>query len=220
MSKSRPTLRRRVVRQARSFVRKVKLGALPDIYRKGALVDEGWFESYSTLEAVGPTGEPIPWYTYSAKSFLEPRLTRKLKVFEFGCGNSTLWYAARVARVDAVEHDPGWVERMQVRLPANARVIFQQDEDAYVSEVRARGPYDIIVIDGLYRSRCAEAALESIAPRGVLIWDNSDREEFFDTLSLFTDHGFREVTFSGIGPTSIEPWATSVIYRSRNCLGL
>jgi len=46
--------------------------------------------------------------TYPAIRFLERRLSNSLEVFEFGSGNSTLWWAERVSRIDSCEHDAQW----------------------------------------------------------------------------------------------------------------
>ena len=43
-----------------------------------------------------------------------PRLVRpNLRVFEYGCGNSSLWWAQRVEKVVSVEHDEAWYRRTE-----------------------------------------------------------------------------------------------------------
>ena len=46
-----------------------------------------------------------------------------LKVFEYGAGNSSLWWAARVAEVVSVEHDAAWAGRVAARAPKNLAVL-------------------------------------------------------------------------------------------------
>lgn len=47
---------------------------------------------------------PIPWIPFAARDFLEPKLQPHMKVFEWGSGGSTIWFAQRVAHVTSIEH--------------------------------------------------------------------------------------------------------------------
>lgn len=80
------------------------LGIEGAVHASGRVLrEEGWLRSYREGVPVRRSGEPIPWYTYSAIAFLDERLPGDATVFEFGAGYSTLWYAARCSRVVAVE---------------------------------------------------------------------------------------------------------------------
>jgi hypothetical protein len=50
-------------------------------------------------------GEPIPWFSHPLIDFLKDRLSKDMTVFEYGCGNSTLWWADRVRSVTGVKND-------------------------------------------------------------------------------------------------------------------
>lgn len=208
-------------RAARRAINSSRAGSLVDVYRKGIFVDEDWFASFKSQQAVR-RGEPIPWYTYAFIHFLEPRLRPDLKVFEYGCGNSTRWYAPRVASVTAVEHDEEWAGRVGPLLPPPSEVLLRSGDDAYVDAVRGRGPFDVVVVDGIehLRPACAEAALGELSDDGVIVWDNSDRVEFERGMESLRAAGFRQLPFKGLGPTSTTAWETSVVYRDRNCLGI
>jgi hypothetical protein len=209
-------------RLARRALRSVRAGALVDVYRKGVFVDEGWFESFKTQQAVRASGEPIPWYTYAFIDFLEPRLTGDERVFEYGCGNSTRWYAPRVAEVVAVEHDEDWARRIGPLLAPPSEVLTRPAGDAYVDAIRGRGPFDVVVVDGIepLRPACARAAVDELADDGVIVWDNSDRPEFDQGMEHLRPAGFRHLPFKGLGPTAVTAWETSVVYRDRNRLGI
>jgi len=88
----------------------------------GYLAAIGWPRSTRLGEPVDAQGMPIPWMTYPAVAFLEPRLRSSFRVFEYGSGNSTFWWAARVGYVESCEHDSDWVSRLQERLPDNVRL--------------------------------------------------------------------------------------------------
>ena len=185
----------------------------------GYLAREGWYRSFATQQAVDRTGNPIPWYTYTCRAFLEPRLKRSMRTFEYGAGNSTLWYADRVAEVVAVEHDAGWAQRVRERVPANCQVVLAYDNE-YVDAAKNFDPFDIVVVDGLRRAATAIAALDNLKPDGVFVWDNSDRPEFGDAFPTLEGQGFRQLPFKGIGPVSRTAWETSILYRTGNCLGI
>src|SRR5262245_3065794 len=68
--------------------------AVLSLASEGYLLDIGWFNAYERKEAVGRDNEPIPWITYPAIEFLNSRLNAGMEIFEFGAGNSTLYYAA------------------------------------------------------------------------------------------------------------------------------
>src|SRR5437016_5174452 len=102
-SDSGASLQSRAYAAARTVALPMGLRALEVVRLRGvfelsraALRSEGWSKSNRLGLPLAADGSPLPWYTYSAIHFLEPRLRDDLKVFEYGSGHSTLWYAARV----------------------------------------------------------------------------------------------------------------------------
>src|SRR3954453_17283128 len=87
-----------------------------------ALSALGWVASRRQRRPVDAQGEPVAWYTYPALSFLSERTRLDMRVFEFGAGYSTMWWANQVERVHAVEHHLGWFEEMAEVLPENVRL--------------------------------------------------------------------------------------------------
>ena len=67
-------------------------------------------------------GNPIPWMTYLAINFIEKRIKKEMTVFEYGCGNSTLWWAKRVKLVVSCEHDRQWYNNMKSKVPPNVEL--------------------------------------------------------------------------------------------------
>ncbi len=113
-----------MIRKFKDFVwlllRKINLGGVVQLMLKSILLEDGWFKSFNTKESIDKDGNPIPWNTYPFIKFIEPRLTKYFIVFEFGSGNSTIWYSQRVKSITAVENDPNWYEITKNRLPKNA----------------------------------------------------------------------------------------------------
>jgi hypothetical protein len=75
-----------------------------------------------------------PWYTPKAIRFLQKKITKINRVFEYGCGNSSLWFAERVEEYTAVEHDQTWFTNVTSRLKekklTNASILFVPSDES------------------------------------------------------------------------------------------
>jgi len=85
------------------------------------LTESGWVESAAEKMPLR-AGEPVPWYTYSAIAFLEAIVEPHFRVFEFGAGNSTLYWEKRVREVVSVEHDPVFVAYLRSNSMGKAKI--------------------------------------------------------------------------------------------------
>lgn len=189
------------------------------------LREEGWLRSYREGRPVTRSGEPLPWYTYSAIEFLEERLPRDATVFESGAGNSTLWYAQRCARVVSVDPNREWAERIAAVAPANVEVVFRghpSDKDGYLSEIASRSlRWDVVAIDSAWRDESGKVAVENLSDRGVIVWGNSRLPAFSGYMrDMFGQAGFKEVPSGGLVPIVPSFDRTSILYRPGNCLGI
>lgn len=197
----------------------------------------GWHRSALEEAPVDAAGQPVPWMTYACVHFLGLRLRPEMRLFEFGGGGSTRWFAARCTHVTTLEHDPAWVARLRPSLPANVSLHCQPVDDPrpygelafgqtgeggpYVDFIAsAGGPWNVIVIDGILRNACVRAALPHLAPDGVLVVDNSDYPELRPGLERLRAEGFRQIPFQGLAPVQSALSETSIFYRPDNCLGL
>lgn len=185
----------------------------------------GWQDSVERRLPVDANGHPLPWYTYPAICWLESVLTGDERVFEFGAGYSTLWYALRCKTVRAVEHERHWVEELLARSEAMAPSIEWCEckgdgaeapvGDAYVDAIERFAPplFDIIAVDGRARNACVERAIPFVAKDGVLLLDNSDRSIYSRSLSLLAAEGFGRIDFHGPVAGSPHFSCTSVFSR-------
>lgn len=197
--------------------RKALTSALP------YLRDSGWIASRLARSSVDAAGQPIPWYRYSAIDFLRDRVTSGHRVFEFGSGNSTLWWARHAQQVTAVEHDPTWASKVRAQLPINValhEVPLDADGDYCRALLRTGERFDIVVIDGRDRVNCAINCLSGLTESGVIVWDDSHRRRYRPGIDLLRERGFRRLRFTGLGPIAANSGETSVFYRGRNCLGV
>jgi hypothetical protein len=58
----------------------------------------------------------IPWLTLPSIEMLQQFLKPDMRVFEYGSGGSTVFFARRVQEVVSMEHDEEWYEKLQRRL--------------------------------------------------------------------------------------------------------
>jgi Methyltransferase domain len=187
------------------------------------LRESGWIESRLTRSSVDADAQPIPWYRYTAIDFLQERACADQRIFEFGSGNSTLWWARRAKSVTAVEHDPGWAAKVREGIPENATLLevpLEPDGEYCRTPQRTESLYEIIVIDGRDRVNCALQCLGSLTDDGVIVWDDSQRRRYRRGLDFLAEHGFRRLRFTGLGPIAPNNGETSVLYRPSNCFDI
>ena len=160
-----------------------------------------------------------PWLVPQSLPFIEALLEPGFEGFEWGSGRSTLWFAARVAKLTSVEFNPEWVERVgrwlaekappgEVDLravPIAVRHGFTPEQAAsYLAPIEAFPDrhFDFILVDGLFRKECLRAAPAKLRPGGYLIVDNADLVEIMELLAPIA--GDRIGLFSnGIWETAI-----------------
>ncbi len=193
-----------------------KLGTL---VTDGYLARTGWVRSVLTGRIVDAAGEPTPWMSRPFIDFAAPRLHKGLRLFEYGAGASTLFWAQRVGEVLAVEHDGRFAEALAPKLPTNARVVVHPENSAeYPHAVAQMEPRpDVVIVDGIHRTECARFACGQLAAGGVLVLDDSELPVHASIREQMAAAGFRAIDFWGLAPTRIEYRCTTVFYRSENC---
>lgn len=200
------------------------LAARKLFYRKSSYLKlSGWLESFRRGYPCDAQGAPLPWMNYEVVRFLDERLNKAHSLFEYGSGFSTLFYAARVDTVDSVEDSAYWFEKMQSKIPSNAKVMLQaKDVDGdYCRKISACAKnYDVIVIDGRDRLHCLEQSFLKLTSGGVILLDDSSRERYQALVDLALEKGFRCLHFHGMKPTATGLHRTSLFYRDGNCLNL
>ena len=162
----------------------------------------------------------LPWITFPAIRFLRARVRQDTRVFEWGCGMSTLWYERRCGEVWAVEDDPAW-GRIVAKRATRAKVVMAQDR-AYVEKILEfpAGCFDVVSVDGSRRLECFRLALEHMRAGGLLVIDNSDsdrtsRGDLFviDQMVDKLGTGWAIHRFPGWAPCNFYPSETTVCVR-------
>ncbi len=205
------------------MLRALRLAAWIQLNYKGILDELGWTRSFYKMQSIDKNGDPIPWCTYSFIHFIGERLNKNQNIFEFGSGNSTLWYAQRVKSILAVEHDNDWINQIKPILPANAEILYKvldTNGDYSKSVLSSGNKYDIIIIDGRDRNNCVYQSFNALSNDGVFIFDNSQISAYADSLQFLKDKGFRRIDFKGLCPSVAHINTTTVLYRTVNCLNI
>jgi len=189
----------------------------------GYLKEIGWINSFNRMEPVDKNNKPIPWVTYPFIYFINTRLTKELEVLEFGCGNSTLWYSKKVKFVTCMEHDEVWIEKIKSAVPRNVSLNYEKlIRGGRYSKFSASQDkkFDIIIVDGRDRVNCIRNSVDSLVHNGVIILDDSERDEYINGVSYLQEKGFKMIEFWGISPGSFYKKCTTVFYKENNCLGI
>jgi hypothetical protein len=175
----------------------------------------------------------LAWWSYRAIDAVDAHLARLdggASVFEYGAGASTAWLARRSGVVTSVEHDPGFAQFLDPLLadyahvvlhlvpavtsptpstPSNRRGHAGLDFSDYVAAIDdADGSFDLVVVDGRARVACVRAALPRLAPGGLVLLDNADREEYS---SVVRDPSLSVQVLRGATPCLPYPTSTALI---------
>lgn len=171
----------------------------------------------SMLRRSNSLDQRVPWIVYSARDRISSALSASSRVFEYGSGGSTLWFADQGCAVTSVEHDPVWCERVRAALngresrvtlllilpsardggstalstgdPAQVSRSFR--EYASAIDRYQDGAFDLVLVDGRARADCLDRAWPKVRSGGLLVLDDSDRERYQESMNRLP-HGVRE----------------------------
>lgn len=179
----------------------------------------GQWRSVKEGMAVNRSGDPIPWYTYPAIEYLESFDFKDCDVFEFGSGNSSLYWAKRACSVCSVEDSQAWFEEVSKKKLGNQIILNRSDKTGYVQSLPEQGKlFEIIVVDGNWRYECVVEAINCLINGGMIVLDNSDRKIEKECGKLLRGHGFMQIDFSGFGPINHYTWSTSIFIKTPSSL--
>ena len=169
-------------------------------------------------------GNPIPWYTFPAIEYLSQFDYSDKKIFEYGCGYSSAFWAQRAQSVTSIEDKTTWYERWTSEFSSpNLDIRWRDEGEGYENAIFEDGlKYDVIVVDGKRREKCAEAAVKALADGGMIILDDSDRintsEEYRKAVAFLKNADLIQVDFYGFCPMNCYTKTTSVFLHRRFAL--
>lgn len=177
----------------------------------------GHFLSSYRMAAVTRKFRPLPWYTYPCIDFVKSQDFTGRRILEFGGGQSTLFWSEHAASVVTFEGDASWFQSLKRKIAGNVDLHLVSletpektcQEIRRVLEARAAGKFDVVIIDGLFRPEMIPIALEHLAPDGMLICDDSEGYDIFESLQ---GSGLMRVDFCGHQPGVLLPHSTSIYF--------
>jgi len=192
-------------------------------YEYGYLYETGWSKSAIEHIPVDKNGDALPWISIPAIEILKDKKLDDLFVFEYGSGNSTLWFSKRVKKIVSIEHDSEWYAyQMKQKSVENTTILFKELDYGgdYSNEIKNYKEIDIALIDGRDRVNCAINAIKQLSNKGVIILDDAQRENYKKARESLLEKGFRELKLVGMNVGRPMKKTTSFFYRDGNCLGI
>jgi hypothetical protein len=142
-----------------------------------------------------PADVEQPWFSFGAIEFLSRHLRPGHRVFEFGSGGSSFYFARRTASVLSIENNAEWQQRVSAlaaeRKVTNLRCELHPIDTAHPERYAALSyfaalqplPYDVIIVDGhcdyenapqgLLRDIAFDRALACVRrPGGIIVVDD------------------------------------------------
>lgn len=184
------------------------------LFRK-ITIDYGHFNSIKKGECIDRHDNPIPWYTYPTIEYLNQFDYSNKTIFEWGTGNSSLFWGRLAKKVISIEDNPQWFKKINSKKSTNMKLYLIQNEEEYVKIIsKLNIKFDIIIIDAKFRQECVKIAPNFLKKKGIIIFDNSDR--YPNTCKkLRENNNLIQIDFSGFGPLNSSTWTTS-LFLDRN----
>ncbi len=164
-------------------------------------IEYGHQRSKEERESIDKDGNPLPWFTYPAIEYLKQLDIKSYNCLEWGCGNSTFFFAKRTKYILSIEDNLEWHKKVKNKIKelgiSNVELLLAVNEHDYVTP-KCKNKYDIIIIDGNHRKKCIETAIKLFSGKGFITLDNSNRNP--DYCEIIRRYNFLQVDFIGFGP--------------------
>lgn len=172
----------------------------------------GQFKTIRRWECVDSANAKIPWYTYPAIEYLDNIDFSDKIVFEYGSGDSSAYWARKAKLVRSAEHNKEWYEKIKNEIAENQIIELCENEKDYLDAInKIPGQIDVIIIDGVYREKCARLVQDHLSDGGIVILDNADW--YKETSKYLREKlDLLEVDFHGFGPINSYTWTTSIFF--------
>lgn len=151
----------------------------------------------------------LPWLTFPAIEYLLQLDLRDKTLFEWGSGDSTLFFSERCKKVISIEHDSVFFKKLENK-PENVDLRFCPNN--LFSEIieSFKEKFDVIFIDSEQRIECTEKALKFIKSDGLIIFDNANWHS--KCCAMLRNANFLQIDFHGMGPRNDYAWTTSFFF--------
>lgn len=167
------------------------------------------FERFKKINKSTYLSKPEPWFTFTAIDFIKEKLKNDLKILEWGCGSSSLWFAKNQCEVTSIEHNEDWANIVKGNKSKKINVIVSKKKNDYVYPDINFSEINVFVIDGIYRNECASYLVKLIKSNQILagtiiIFDDTSRLEYQKSIQLLTKFCEEVFHFTGISNIVID----------------
>lgn len=162
---------------------------------------------------------PIPWWTYASIQYVDQTISTDSRILEIGGGNSSLYWMGRGNQLVTLETDPDWINALtrdqRFDMKKHKIIHIPKENLSSISRELDNQLFDVVINDGSGdRASIGEYLATKVAEKGMLIWDNSDRESDSNAIKHLKLNGWKSLEFYGIGPINAYAWRTTLLYRS------
>lgn len=180
---------------------------------------------FSLLNSKSPLELGIPWWSFKSIWKTEKILHKNIKVFEFGTGGSSIYFARRARRIECVEDEDSWAtdvrQKAQSMMLTNLIIYHKKFNFFKPSKFKSSDylqtlndtDYDVIIVDGkeeaeTVRDICFWKAENHLKKGGIIILDDSWRyPQIFKK-----NRALRIEKMKGLGPCRLGVTETSFFY--------
>jgi len=167
--------------------------------------------------------KPLPWMNYAVIDYIKKSAKEGARVFEYGSGQSTLFWLSISAEIVSVEHDKEFYSKLSAQSLGSVNYLLIEPEfkaggnhdpsspdlfqssdfkgysfEKYVKAIDSFDDefFDFLVIDGRARPSCIKRCITKIKSGGKLILDNSDRDYYLSKTTKILE-GWQKKIFRG-----------------------
>ena len=101
-----------------------------------------------------------PHLTLGEWRLLRNNIKKQHRVLEFGSGNSTLHLQGRCKKLVSIEHNRRWYDFVKSKINPELVDYHHRPLKHYTKDLQKLGPFDVIIIDGRARLKCARDILK------------------------------------------------------------
>lgn len=155
----------------------------------------------------------IPWFSLNAVQFIKNNFNKNWKILEYGSGASTLFFLKNnVSHLISIESNQFWYDFLankiatiysskqksdHVFIMVNNAINDESYEKLAKNLSKNYGKFDVVIIDSLKRYKCAINSILAIKDDGIIILDDSERDNYNKIFSFLKERGFASIDFPG-----------------------
>jgi len=215
--------------QSDNGLSRTALDSVRDLF-SNYLKTSGWIESQNHSTSL-LDGKLIPWLSYPFLFELSNWKLSQVQVLEFGSGASSIYFARHAQSVVSYEFESRYAEsvmRPVLALHPNL-TLHSANEYSFLDMLATKSESlssliseieksEVILIDGGPRNEIAGIIARKAVRDAIVVFDNTDLEDWSLGRKLLREGGFTEIPYHGLGNLNPYSWTTSLFLRNLGAL--